>query len=183
MRSWAGSGICCCYGFPSEHDRLQRPENFRVPIALCWGGGAGEFLSVDCVPTLHLRHRVGLSTPPCGRVLLLVSLCQIYFGREEETFLSWSISAWKSPTPSTSPCGSQTLPCICGGLGGRFLLLLPQRGGIMQVSRSKNDFLLSSQGKRVFPTFSQPWCVFLCALGADGCAIPSSAAQGLTSWS
>ena len=94
------SGICCCYGF------LQSMIAFKdlwqwAPIVL--RVGLENFCLCSVSHPVHLCHRVGLSTPPCSRVLLLVILCQIYFGREEEAFpCPGPVSAQKSPRPSTS---------------------------------------------------------------------------------
>ena len=132
----------------------------------CAQSGAREFFSVYCVPPCTPVPQSRSLSPPCGRVLLLVILCKIYFGREVEGFpCPGPVSAQKSCMPLASPGGGQTLPCICWGLGGRFLSV-SQWCGIMQILRSRMVSCCSPKGKEFFPSFSQPRCVVLCP-GAD----------------
>ena len=102
--------------FPSELDRLQRT---LAMVSHCAQSGAREFFSVYCVPPCTPMPQSRSLSPPCGRVLLLVILCKIYFGREVGVPLSWSsLSSEKLYAVGLLPVAARLCPVSVGAWVG-----------------------------------------------------------------
>ena len=172
--------------FPSEHRRPQ------IPLAVSYHClvlrvGLENFPSCGVSHPACPCHRVGLSPPPCGRLLLLV-YTRFVLGEREGFPLSWSSFSLESHRALNlripPPCGSQTLPCICGVLVGDSCHSPSGRRPhfvILQAPRSRMGSCCSPKGKESFTHPSPRHSVPSCALELTGSAVPPST-QGFASW-
>lgn len=175
-------GICCCCDYLQSTTGLQWLQQWAA-IALCSGWELESVPQCGEPPCTPVPQSGSFSTfSQQWTAIACYSRPGSYWGHGEEFPVSWSSLSLDRPhalglsIPVPPPCGSQTLPCSCGVLGGRFLPSLIGRRplfGIVQNPRPRIISCCSPQGKESFNHPSPSHSVSILCPGADRLCCPA----------